>query len=128
MLSAKQVVELRRDLGGPAQAMLALLSARDSDGTEWSITPRLEARTAAKALYLNNDNFVSRSLIKSTPPRAPGASNCCCLDDRGFWYSRGAVVQILDENDHFARCAGRVWIDAGSFEDLAKQSDARLRD
>ena len=128
MLSAKQATELRRDLGGPAQAMLALLSARDSDGTEWSLTPRPEARTAAGALYLKNDNFVSRSLIKSPPPPAPAPANCCCLDDRGFWYSRGAVVQILDENDHFARCAGRVWIDAGSFEDLAKQSDARPRD
>ncbi len=96
---------------GRVRAHLAVASARRGDGTEWSFTPRRDARSVDEALFLKGTAFVTRSLIESTAPVA--ASRWTCSDDRGYESSFGAIVPILGE-DRFARCTNGVWLDAGT--------------
>jgi beta-lactamase regulating signal transducer with metallopeptidase domain len=89
-----------------AQPVLAVASVERAGSGEWSVTLKAGARNALEAFYLQP--FVSMALLGRKARTVGGI----CIDDRGFEYSEGAVVPVLDAGagPRLARCQQGTWV------------------
>lgn len=87
-----------------AQPMLAVASVERAGSGEWSVTLKAGARNALEAFYLQP--FVSKALLG----RKARTVRNICIDDRGFEYSEGAVVPVLEAGPQLARCQQGAWV------------------
>jgi hypothetical protein len=77
--------------------MCAVAEIRYANGATW----QMEGHT----IFGPEHAEVPRSLV-SAPPTAGGP---LCRDDKGGWYSEGAVVPIRLEPLSFVRCRAGTW-------------------
>jgi hypothetical protein len=127
LLPIRDVLEWKTSRGVRAQAVLGLLEVGFADGDKWSIVPPADA-TSENEVFLRPRPEVSRALIalQDGTPRPSAA----CRDDRGFEYSRGALVPIRGEENAIARCVDGVWIEQKAGTPTAgsvAQEDFRLQ-